>query len=325
MAETQEKLENIQQETMFKESEVEKKAESPTSKTKTRSTKKEPAATLETETLKEALEKANAEVISKLRFAPKEEIYEDQIKKQRLAFMQAMVAVHKEMPVIKSNKRIIKDEDGKEYCYADLNSIVELTRPLLAKHGLYVEFRQSTDIQNKVVSVTCFVHHQDGYSYKGDTIRVYADMNNIQKIGSIITYIKRYAYTSMFNLTTDTDDDGIAAVNPNNKMLPKEPVAKANTQEQPQEQPKVQPKVEPKTELKVVKQEPFKFHTGYKEPQKQQTEPQKKVITPEPQVFPTGEKHKCSDCGADISENEFKYSIRNFGKAYCIACQQKHN
>lgn len=110
----------------------------------------------------------------------------------------ALANFQQEVPVI------LKDTQGYGYSYADLPTIFEVINPLLKKNGL--GFYQAVNGN----SIKTVIFHIDS----SDTIESETDipqgvqlkgMNDFQVIGSAITYIKRYALSSLLGLVTDKD------------------------------------------------------------------------------------------------------------------------
>jgi hypothetical protein len=112
----------------------------------------------------------------------------------------AIANLQQEVPVI------LKDVSGYGYQYADLPAILAVINPLMKKHGL--GFTQLVENQNVITSVfhvesgeviTSTTNIPQGVQLKG--------MNDFQVLGSAITYIKRYALSSILGLVTDKDTD----------------------------------------------------------------------------------------------------------------------
>lgn len=112
----------------------------------------------------------------------------------------ALADFQQEVPVI------LKDTSGYGYKYADLPAIFETINPLLKKHGL--GFYQAVN-DNKIKTVV--FHIESGEQVESDTnipqgVQL-KGMNDFQVLGSAITYIKRYALSSILGLVTDKDTD----------------------------------------------------------------------------------------------------------------------
>ena len=101
---------------------------------------------------------------------------------------------------------IHKDTQGYGYSYADLPAIFEVINPLLKKHGL--GFTQPI---NGLQIKTIIFHSESGEMIESLTdIPQNVDlkgMNSFQVLGSAITYLRRYALSSILGLVTDRDTD----------------------------------------------------------------------------------------------------------------------
>jgi len=105
-----------------------------------------------------------------------------------------------EVPVIH------KGSTGYGYSYADLPAIYEVINPRLKKHGL--GFTQPINGNN----VKTIVFHVDsGETVESETAIPQgvslAKMNEFQVLGSAISYLRRYALSSILGLVTDKDTD----------------------------------------------------------------------------------------------------------------------
>lgn len=122
----------------------------------------------------------------------------------------AIAGFQQEVPVI------LKETSGYGYKYADLPAIFEVINPLMKKHGL--GFYQAVDGTN---IITVIFHIESGEEIKSTTAIPQgvslAKMNDFQVLGSAITYIRRYALSSMLGLVTDKDTDAGGEQVVNNK------------------------------------------------------------------------------------------------------------
>ena len=114
----------------------------------------------------------------------------------------ALAAFQQEVEVIH------KGTEGFGYSYADLPTIFPIINPLLKKHGLGF----SQPIDGKAVKTIIF-HVDSGETLESSTdipqgIEL-AKMNQFQVLGSGITYIRRYALSSILGLVTDKDTDAV--------------------------------------------------------------------------------------------------------------------
>ena len=101
---------------------------------------------------------------------------------------------------------IFKDSQAYGYKYADLPAILEVINPLLKEHGLGF-----TQIINGTTLKTIIFHVETGEMIESNIdIPQGVDlkgMNPFQVLGSAITYLRRYALSSMLGLVTDKDTD----------------------------------------------------------------------------------------------------------------------
>jgi hypothetical protein len=124
----------------------------------------------------------------------------------------ALSEFQNEVPVIH------KGTQGYGYSYADLPAIFEVINPLLKKYNL--GFTQP--IMGDTIKTIIF-HTESGETIeslteipKGVTLK---GMNDYQVLGSAITYLRRYALSSILGLVTDKDTD---ASGEQTKQAPKE-------------------------------------------------------------------------------------------------------
>lgn len=136
----------------------------------------------------------------------------------RKAFDAAMASAKAEIGPIGKNREV--DFTGKtgvrtNYRFEDLAQIAEAVNPILATHGL--SYRYNTVQENGGITVTCIVSHRDGYSER-NSLSAQADnsgnKNNIQAVGSAITYLQRYTLKAALGLAVSNDDDGKAIEKP---------------------------------------------------------------------------------------------------------------
>lgn len=112
----------------------------------------------------------------------------------------AIAAFQQEVPTIHEGTK------GYGYTYANLNTILNVINPLMAKHGLgFYQAVESTQL-------TTVVFHPES----GEQIENSADipqnvvlkgMNAFQVLGSAITYMRRYQLSAMLGIVTDKDID----------------------------------------------------------------------------------------------------------------------
>lgn len=119
----------------------------------------------------------------------------------------AMANLQGNMPDIpKDGKIVVKGELRSEY--SKFETIMGAIKPHLLKNGIAVSFRSTFD-QGKAV-VECVISHKDGHR-EATSITLPFDesgaKNSVQKIGSSLSYAKRYALCLILNIPTGGEDD----------------------------------------------------------------------------------------------------------------------
>lgn len=116
------------------------------------------------------------------------------------------------------NSETVKVDTSKgsyKYKYAPLDEILSLVRPLLGKNGLSVVQPASSD--GAEVTVVTLLLHSSGQWMEFEPLKLKADRNTAQGIGSAITYGRRYALSGILGISSEDDDDGQAAVGKSNE------------------------------------------------------------------------------------------------------------
>lgn len=127
-----------------------------------------------------------------------------------------------------------KSKQAYGYKYATLDSLIDMLRSVLPKHGLW--FMQIPTRADNKSALSTMVIHSSG-QWIEDTIEMtdtelQGKANDTQKIGASITYYRRYALSSIFGVATEDDVDG----NINNvQRAPVKQAPKQETKPQPQQ------------------------------------------------------------------------------------------
>ena len=87
--------------------------------------------------------------------------------------------------------------------YFDINQIIEQLLPLLEKYGITV-LQPLSNVEGRPALATLIY---DGDKLLSETLVTLPDLDNPQKLGSAVTYYRRYSLTALFLLQAD-DDDG---------------------------------------------------------------------------------------------------------------------
>lgn len=131
----------------------------------------------------------------------------------RKAFEAAMAAAAAEMPTIVKDVSVdfTSSRTGQRtaYKHEDLGRMLELVRPVLAKHGLSVRWRTEV-AENSRIKVTCRVVHAAGH-YEENSLPGAPDesgqKNPMQAMGSGLSYLQRYTFRASIGLAASRDDD----------------------------------------------------------------------------------------------------------------------
>ena len=99
--------------------------------------------------------------------------------------------------------------------YATLEGVIEAVTEPLEKHGFLLMHRTISNEHGK--SITTELVHESGESFV-TAIPLVLAKNDMQGLGSAITYARRYGIMSILNLPTE-DDDGNEASKPQKPKL----------------------------------------------------------------------------------------------------------
>ena len=116
--------------------------------------------------------------------------------------------------------------------YADLASVWDACRAPLSKHGLAVS-QLSDRGEDGSVRLTTILMHESG-EHIGSTMSVRPSQENPQVVGSILTYLRRYALASAVGVVAD-DDDGEAGAAPARNARNDQSNARNESRNEPQE------------------------------------------------------------------------------------------
>lgn len=92
--------------------------------------------------------------------------------------------------------------------YADLASVIAACAPL-GQHG--IAFVQHVHTEGPAVTVGTVLRHSSGEVLDCGTMTAVAKDASPQAIGSVLTYLRRYALMAAVGVAADDDDDGNAA------------------------------------------------------------------------------------------------------------------
>ena len=104
--------------------------------------------------------------------------------------------------------------------YASLEEVIATVREEAGKCGL--TFTQLIDFNEHHMFVTTILMHESGEVLSGRTPILVKDAADPQKMGSGITYAKRYGLQAAFGLPSEDDDGNSASIpSPKVKSVPK--------------------------------------------------------------------------------------------------------
>lgn len=90
--------------------------------------------------------------------------------------------------------------------YADLDAVLQAVEVPLAKEGLFIS-QSGVVLDSGNVLRTSIIHANTGQSIYSDIPLVTKDDRDPQKMGSSITYARRYGITAILSIVADDDDD----------------------------------------------------------------------------------------------------------------------
>jgi hypothetical protein len=112
----------------------------------------------------------------------------------------ALVAVQADIPAVEKDKR------GNYGVHMSLDHLIAKTRPVLHKHGLSInQFPEVSEVGQPVLRTT--VTHTSGESVSS-VMPLFMQQQNMQQLGSSITYARRYAWAAALGIASEEDDDG---------------------------------------------------------------------------------------------------------------------
>ena len=134
-----------------------------------------------------------------IEYGPIEEVILDDWKSERIDKLgEALAAAQSELDGAKADST----NPFFNSSYADLHTCIKSSFPFLSKNGLSIS--QGTDWDGKSFFVTRLLIHKSG-QWLRSKIKMPADPNP-QKIGSVITYGRRYGLSAMVGIAQHDDD-----------------------------------------------------------------------------------------------------------------------
>lgn len=107
---------------------------------------------------------------------------------------------------------LTKDSENKHFgnSYASLGAVLDLIKPALTERGLLM-VQSPGIVESGPALFTTICAADDPQDSVESVTPLILDKTTMQGMGSAVTYARRYALVSMFNLDAEDDDDGNAA------------------------------------------------------------------------------------------------------------------
>jgi hypothetical protein len=121
--------------------------------------------------------------------------------------VKALAKAQAKFPLIPKDKQV--QAGARKYNYAELSTVIDLTKPVLLENGLVLTHGMES---NGHAALTCRISHISG-EWMESAYPLPATTNS-QEIGSAITYGRRYTLCAMLGIATEDDDDGAQTTQP---------------------------------------------------------------------------------------------------------------
>ena len=159
--------------------------------------------------LREALLSGNLDM-----FRMMKELYESERQDaRRIAYNRAFAKAKAEFTPIVKTRRASFGPGKASYDYEELDAVIDAIVPALSKYGL-VHSWKTVNPPDGLISVTCVLAHEDGYSEE-NTLAAAPDQsgnkNSIQAVQSTVTYLQRSTLKSKCGVAAGRDDDAHVA------------------------------------------------------------------------------------------------------------------
>ncbi|MEN0652423.1 MULTISPECIES: ERF family protein [Hyphobacterium] len=133
----------------------------------------------------------------------------------RKAFNHAIAAAKAALPAIVRNREVdfTTGKGRTNYRHEDFGQIARQVDPVLSEHGLSYRFR-TEQREGGMIEVTCVISHEAGHSVENSLCAgrdESGNKNNIQAVGSTVTYLQRYTLKAALGLAATHDDDAKGA------------------------------------------------------------------------------------------------------------------
>ena len=130
------------------------------------------------------------------------------------AFNEDLADMQSELPAIRQRG---KTNNGK---YAKWEDIQEAILPKLKAYGFSISHKPR--VENNQVIVTCILRHKSGHSDNTELplpLETSGSKNNVQAVGSSVSYGKRYTASALLGIRVEGEDDDGAGARVSTKKL----------------------------------------------------------------------------------------------------------
>lgn len=152
--------------------------------------------------------------------------------------MEALAKSQAEFPPIPKNSSVKYADRGGgmiNFRYADLDTILQHTRPILSRNGIAViqYFDSAGGLDFLVTRLSWKDQWIEG------RLRIVCESTKPQDLGAVVTYMRRYSLSAMLGVTADEDDDAVSVAAPQRSASQSRsqslspPAARAPVQAQP--------------------------------------------------------------------------------------------
>ncbi len=149
----------------------------------------------------------------------------------RMAFFQAFGKMQTDLPVINKDRKIVVEgkagKKGGSMAYATFTAIYKVVKPIARKYGFTVWFEPGIGTDDRLTMRT-HLDHEKGHGISCIIplpLETSGSKNNVQGVGSSISYGKRYGLIAVCAIISeapeDQDDDAKAVSGPASKPAPK--------------------------------------------------------------------------------------------------------
>lgn len=101
-----------------------------------------------------------------------------------------------------------KSSRGHGYNYSDLATVISTAKPVLAKHGLSISQLVNESDVDKVSVTTMLLHASGQFLSSTGTIKIpeMRGVNDTQKAGAALSYLRRYSLQSILGMASEDND-----------------------------------------------------------------------------------------------------------------------